>query len=207
MTRYHICGAPSKSRTSTVGASENTRIGLGPVTRLPATQPDRRNRRTVFVPPRKNSGNHYDPHGSNYRVGSSLKPLEVLLVEDNVGDIMLMRQSLAREPVPISVHVAIDGSQAMQILSARQFEPDLIILDLNIPKMRGLSLLQRWRYDAPVVIFTSSSNPQDRQRAFDLGVKDYVQKPSHFDEYAEAVSGMVRSVGRIKDAPVAGTDP
>ncbi len=125
-----------------------------------------------------------------------MKPLEVLLVEDNVGDIMLMRQTLAHERVPISIHVAVDGGQAIDILAANQFEPDLIILDLTLPQVQGLSFLEQRHSDAPVVVFTSSANPQDRQRAFDLGVKDYVQKPSQFDEYAQAVSGMVRSLRR-----------
>ena len=125
-----------------------------------------------------------------------MKPVEVLLVEDNAGDILLIRQALGREPFPISIHVAVDGKQAMQMLDARQFEPDLVILDLNIPKVSGLSVLECTQPEVPVVVFTSSSNPQDRQCSFDLGAKDYVQKPTDFGEFVQQVSKIVRTWGR-----------
>jgi CheY-like chemotaxis protein len=125
-----------------------------------------------------------------------MKPVEVLLVEDNAGDILLMRQTLAREPFPISIHVAVDGKQAMQMLAARQFEPDLVILDLNIPKMSGLSVLERTQLEVPVVVFTSSSNPLDRQCSFELGAKDYVQKPTDLGDFVQQVSQLVRTWGR-----------
>jgi len=124
------------------------------------------------------------------------KPVEVLLVEDNAGDILLMRQTLAREPFPISIHVAVDGKQAMQMLAARQFEPDLVILDLNIPKVSGLSVLECTQPEVPVVVFTSSSNPHDRQYSFDLGAKDYVQKPTDLSEFVRQVSQIVRTWAR-----------
>jgi CheY-like chemotaxis protein len=122
-----------------------------------------------------------------------VKPVELLLVEDHAGDILLIRQALAGENFPISIHVAVDGKQAMQILAARQFEPDLILLDLNIPKISGLVVLEGIEPDVPVVVFTSSSDPKDRQSSFDLGAKDYVQKPTDLAEYGEVVSRMVRN--------------
>ena len=125
-----------------------------------------------------------------------MKPVEVLLVEDNAGDILLIRQALAGEHFPISIHVAVDGKQAMQMLAARQFEPDLVILDLNIPKMSGLSVLECTQPEVPVVVFTSSSDPLDRQCSFDLGVKDYVEKPTDLREYVQQVSQIVRTWGR-----------
>jgi len=118
------------------------------------------------------------------------KRVEVLLVEDNAGDILLMRQTLAREPFPISIHVAVDGKQAMQ-MAARQFDPDLVILDLNIPVLSGLSVLEFTQPEVPVVVFTSSSNPQDRQCSFDLGANDYVQKPTDLREFVQQVSQIV----------------
>jgi DNA-binding response OmpR family regulator len=125
-----------------------------------------------------------------------LKPVELLLVEDNAGDILLIRQTLAAESFPISIHVAMDGKQAVQILAARQFIPDLLILDLNIPKISGLSVLERIQPDVPVVVFTSSSSPLDRQCSFELGAKDYVQKPTDLGEFVQRVSQIVRTWGR-----------
>lgn len=122
-----------------------------------------------------------------------MKPVEILLIEDNAGDILLMRQVLASEPFQISVRVAMDGQQALQMI-ARDFRPDLIILDLKLPQVSGLSFLEGCPAHVPVVVFTSSTNPEDRQRAFDLGVKEFVQKSSDLTEFAQQVSKIVRSV-------------
>jgi len=120
------------------------------------------------------------------------KPIEILLVEDNAGDILLVRQALAGEQFPINLHVAVDGKQAVQILAARQFEPDLVILDLNLPKLSGLSVLECSQASVPVVVFSSSDSPLDRRSAFELGAKDFVQKPTDLQAYGQVVSQMVR---------------
>jgi len=133
--------------------------------------------------------------------GTVSKPLEVLLIEDNAGDILLIHQVLAGERFPVSIHVAVDGKQAMQMLAARQFEPDLVILDLNLPKISGLSFLECTQPDVPVVVFTSSNNPLDRQSSFELGAKDYVQKPTDLGEFAQVVSQMVRNWGYREGIP------
>jgi CheY-like chemotaxis protein len=123
------------------------------------------------------------------------KPIELLLVEDSPGDILLIRQVLAREPIPISIHAAVDGKQASDILAAGQFQPDLVILDLNLPKVSGLSFLERYHPHVPVVVFSSSTNPDDIQRSFQLGVKDFVPKPSDLESYKRVVSYIVRRWG------------
>ena len=130
-----------------------------------------------------------------------MKSIEVLLIEDNSGDILLIRQTLAHEPFPVKVRVAMDGKQAMQILADRNVDPDLIILDLDIPKISGLSLLECNHVTKPVVVFTSSTRAQDRQCAFELGAKEFVQKPSDLDEFARQVSRIVRDWGQPERAP------
>ena len=132
-----------------------------------------------------------------------MKSIEVLLIEDNSGDILLIRQTLAQERFPIKVRVAMDGKQAMQILADRSVEPDLIILDLDIPKISGLSLLECNELSTPDVVFTSSTSSQDRQAAFELGAKDFIQKPSDLDEFARQVSRIVRDWGRPEFVPQA----
>lgn len=129
-----------------------------------------------------------------------MKPVELLLIEDSCGDILLIRQVLARETVPVSIHVAIDGKQAAQILSEGQVTPDVIILDLNIPKLSGLGFLDGYGLDAPVIVFTSSTNPHDRERALELGAKEYIQKPTDLDAYAGVVSQIVRKWIRPSNA-------
>lgn len=124
-----------------------------------------------------------------------MKPIEVLLVDDNAGDILLMRQALARESYPVVIRVAMDGRQACQMLAGREFNPDLVILDLDLPKISGLSVLECTDPYVPVVVFTSSSNPDDRRAAFELGVVEYVEKPSDLAEYTNAVSRIVQHWG------------
>jgi len=121
-----------------------------------------------------------------------MKPIELLVVDNSIGDICLIRQALADEPYPINVRVAADGRRARQMLDAKDMQPDLVILDLNLPMLSGLAVLESTDPYVPVVVFTSLSNPNHRRAAFELGVVDYVEKPSHPTEFVEAVSHIVR---------------
>jgi chemotaxis family two-component system response regulator Rcp1 len=117
---------------------------------------------------------------------------EVLLVEDNAGDALLIGQALAEGPTAVKLHIARDGEQALQILREPDFNPDLIILDLNIPKMSGYAVMAlRPMTKTPVVVFTASQNEKDVDRAFSLGAREYIHKPMDLDDYKTAVSGMV----------------
>jgi chemotaxis family two-component system response regulator Rcp1 len=119
---------------------------------------------------------------------------EVLLIEDNAGDALLVGQALAEAAALVHLHVARDGEQALQILGQPDFKPDLIILDLNIPKISGYTVLSLYhpKKKVPIVVFTASENEADVGRAFSLGAKDFVHKPTDLDEYKVAVTGMVR---------------
>ncbi|HYL36834.1 MAG TPA: response regulator [Bryobacteraceae bacterium] len=120
--------------------------------------------------------------------------VEILLVEDNAGDALLIQQVLAGCPVRLKLHVARDGEQALGMLANRGFKPDLIILDLNIPRISGMALLERWgRVSVPVVVFTSSL--EERKRALELGACAFVLKPVNFDAFTDAVRGIVQEWG------------
>ena len=86
----------------------------------------------------------------------------------------------------------MDGEQALQVLADSDFKPTLIILDLNIPKIPGLVLLTRSKPSAPVVVFSSSSNPSEVHQALELGVREFVQKPYDFQEFANVVTKMIQ---------------
>ena len=121
-----------------------------------------------------------------------MKPVRhVFLIEDNAGDILLIRQILKELPIPIRVHVARDGAQALFMLAEGQFQPDLILLDLNLPRMSGNWFLARSKPSAPVVVFSSSSNPADIRDSAELGAKEFVQKSTDLHEYAERVSRII----------------
>ncbi len=116
----------------------------------------------------------------------------IFLIEDNAGDVLLIRQILQQQQIPVRIHVARDGSQALFMLAEGRFQPDLILLDLNLPKVSGSWFLERSKPKVPVVVFSSSSNPADIQGSVDLGAKEFVQKPTDLEEYAERVSRIVR---------------
>jgi CheY-like chemotaxis protein len=133
-----------------------------------------------------------------------MSPSEVLLVEDNAGDTLLIGHALVECPTPVKLHVARDGEQALQILKESDFNPDLIILDLNIPKMSGYAVLAlRPHKNTPVVVFTASENEADAERALSLGAREFVHKPTDLDDYKDAVSGMVEKwVPRMEPIPM-----
>ena len=116
----------------------------------------------------------------------------IFVIEDNAGDVLLIRQILQQQQIPIRIHVARDGAQAMFMLAEGRFQPDLILLDLNLPKVSGSWFLARSKPVAPVVVFSSSLNPADIQNSTELGAKEFVQKPIDLEEYAERVSRIVR---------------
>ena len=118
--------------------------------------------------------------------------VEVLLVEDDAGDAMLIQQALCDCPVPVHLHIARDGKQALLMLTNPHVKLDLIILDLNIPEISGTALLERWCVGAtPVVVFSSTANPIEKERTLALGAREFVSKPMDLDEYSAAVYGIV----------------
>lgn len=128
--------------------------------------------------------------------------LHILLVEDNPADVMLVREAIRRSSVQADVLIAYDGEQALRILDELQFAPDFILLDLNVPKFDGLTLLERHRdrFGAPVIVLTGSENPEDKRRALELGVHDYVVKPVGFDPFLSRVQELIERFTKQKAA-------
>jgi CheY-like chemotaxis protein len=131
--------------------------------------------------------------------------IEVFLVEDNPADVLLVRVALSQVPFPLRLFVAKDGEQALKMLSSPEFHPQLIILDLNMPRMDGQTVLQQYHQTKiPVVIFSSTQNKVEVQNALALGASEYVQKPIGFEPYANAVRGILkRWIVLPTDLPVA----
>src|SRR5215472_15126388 len=119
--------------------------------------------------------------------------LHVLLVEDSPADVMMVREAMRKSPVPADMVIAYDGEQASELLGSR-LAFNLVILDLNVPKYDGHRLLREHRLPegAPVVIFTGSEKPSDKDKALALGARDYVLKPRKFDEFVGTVQEILR---------------
>ena len=123
---------------------------------------------------------------------TDITPAEVLLVEDSAGDALLASQVLAEFPLPVRVHVARDGAQALQMLAGGTFRPRLVILDLNIPVVSGLQVLERHRSPGiPIVVLSGSSRETDKNLAIALGAVEYVQKPTSCHAFRDALWGIV----------------
>ena len=122
-----------------------------------------------------------------------MKPIEVLLVEDNAGDALLVSQALPECSTRVKLRIAHDGEQALSMLSERDYKPDLIILDLNLPKIPGHVLLQRYPCaKVPVVVFSAYWSDVDLDRAFGLGVREYVHKPMDLEAFKRSVCGIIQ---------------
>jgi len=119
--------------------------------------------------------------------------LHLLLIEDNPADVMMIREALRGSPIPADVAIAYDGEQAVKLLEGVGSKSDFIILDLSIPKGDGHSFLQKQKASngPPIVVFTSSSNGEDRRRALENGASDYVIKPANFNAFVQAVQEIV----------------
>ncbi|MGE5353470.1 MAG: response regulator [Acidobacteriota bacterium] len=119
--------------------------------------------------------------------------MEVLLVEDNPGDILLMQTVIEQlNDAKINLTSITNGMQASLYLSKAEKTPDLIILDLNLPQKNGFELLSELRADkrytdTPVVIFTSSNNASDRNTVLGLGANAYISKSIDLEEYKSHV--------------------
>jgi CheY-like chemotaxis protein len=124
----------------------------------------------------------------------------ILLVEDNADDELLTLRALKKNNIRNEVVVARDGSEALDYLfgtgvhSGRDLSvmPQIILLDLKLPKMDGFEVLNRVRASEmtkflPVVILTTSNEDQDRIRGYDLGANSFVRKPVEFEKFIEAV--------------------
>jgi CheY-like chemotaxis protein len=124
-------------------------------------------------------------------------PKTILLVEDNPEDVRLTMRSFKENHIMNEVHVEYDGLAALQYLSKLADQPDgtlpsVTLLDLDLPKVDGLELLQRIRAHPklkrlPVVVLTSSKEQVDLLRSYELGANSYIQKPVEFDEFNRAV--------------------
>jgi CheY-like chemotaxis protein len=119
---------------------------------------------------------------------------EVLFVDDSAGDVLLAQQILAECVLPVKLHIARDGEQALVMLANEHFKPAMIILDLSLPNVSGFDVLeQNPRKDIPIVIFSASVRLSDKERTLSLGAKEYVHKPMDMVGYRDALLGIVHN--------------
>ncbi|BAZ31569.1 response regulator receiver protein [Cylindrospermum sp. NIES-4074] len=127
-------------------------------------------------------------------------PIEVLLVEDNPGDAQLIRIALEDSKVSINLNVVEDGVEAMAFLRKQEKyhqvpNPDIVLLDLNLPKKDGREVLAEIKADTvlrriPVVVLTTSQAEEDILKAYSLAANCYITKPVDFDQFVKIVQSI-----------------
>lgn len=126
-----------------------------------------------------------------------IKPVDILLIEDSAGDVRLIQESLADGKLLNRLNVVNDGQEALNYLHrknqwAKAQRPDIILLDLNLPKVDGREVLRQIKSDPelktiPVVVLTTSQAEEDILKSYDLHANCYVTKPVDLDEFIDAV--------------------
>lgn len=132
---------------------------------------------------------------------NEIRPVTILLVEDNLQDIEITRRAFTKGRVKNDLTVVRDGEEALDYLYRRGKyrdpdsapRPGMILLDLNLPKIGGLEVLQQIKNDEslktiPVIVLTVSQREQDIVKSYDLGVNTYIQKPVEFDTFLRVVN-------------------
>ena len=140
--------------------------------------------------------------------------IEILLVDDSSADVDLTLHALKKNTLINRIHVARDGEEALNFLfcrepyeeRARQPLPQLILLDLKLPKVDGLSVLRALKEDRrtrwmPVIVLTSSKEERDLTASYDLGVNSYIQKPVDFEQFRETVHALALYWLVVNQAP------
>jgi chemotaxis family two-component system response regulator Rcp1 len=133
-------------------------------------------------------------------MATDAKPKTIFLVEDNRGDIRLIQEALKSSAVPCDVIIARDGMEAMAYLKDRSGEinaqpPDLILLDLNLPKKDGREVLAEIKADEalkhiPIIVLTTSRNEEDILKSYDLHVNCYISKSRNLSQLFKIVRGI-----------------
>jgi two-component system, chemotaxis family, response regulator Rcp1 len=133
-------------------------------------------------------------------IGKCAEAIEVLLVEDSPGDVRLTREAFKDAKIHINLHVAPDGKEAMAFLMregqyANAPRPDLILLDLNLPKKDGREVLEEIKESSelktiPVVVLTTSASDEDVLRSYRLHANSYITKPVDLDGFLKVVNSI-----------------
>src|SRR5262245_59023479 len=134
--------------------------------------------------------------------------MHILLVEDNPHDVFFVQHALKQVPQPVQLSVVQDGEQAVNFLFrvapyAQVAPPDLVLLDIKMPRKTGIEVLAELGHDVqvkrtPVIMFTSSDHPQEINRCYELGANAYLAKPSGLPQLVSTLSGLIEFWGTCK---------
>ena len=121
------------------------------------------------------------------------RELKILLIEDDTIELMKLNRAMLSLNMNHEVTEAINGEEALELLINEKYYPDIILLDLNMPKINGIEFLEILKNNEsikfiPTIILTTSSNEKDLLACFNLGISGYILKPLKYDEYIEKIN-------------------
>jgi DNA-binding response OmpR family regulator len=138
-----------------------------------------------------------------------MRESRVVIVEDNPADVLFVREALKQQGIAASLEHWVNGADARDALNRMREAPDLILLDINLPRVSGFELLRIVRNHAvltnvPVAIITSSLAAADKTTGEELGADAYIVKPSDYEEFMTGVGG---EIARLLQRPIAADGP
>ena len=149
------------------------------------------NRRLVLDRNGTNDNCLFNEKGITISAVSPRSTIRILFVEDHEADVRLAREALNEcHAGPLEIVTVADGEEAIGLLK-RRTDFDLILLDLNLPRIDGFQVLEQSRTSIPIVVFSSSWNENDSKRALALGAREFIRKPTTYDEYADTLCTVI----------------
>lgn len=124
------------------------------------------------------------------------KNLDILLIEDNLIEIMKMKRTISFLKLDHTIQEAKNGEEALEILKDKSKIPDIILLDLNMPKISGIEFLSIIKNNdelkhLPTIILTTSDNQKDLYECYKIGVSGYILKPLKYDDYVKKIEAVL----------------
>lgn len=122
--------------------------------------------------------------------------LDILLIEDDVIEVMKLNRAVSSLQLNHRIHEASNGEEALKVLEQKDKLPDIILLDLNMPKINGIEFLRIIKGDErlrhiPTIILTTSSNQRDLLECFKIGISGYVLKPLKYEDYVSKIEKLL----------------
>lgn len=134
-----------------------------------------------------------------------MKTLKILLIEDDMIEVMKMNRAISSLSLPHKIIEANNGEDALDILKDKDNIPDIILLDLNMPKINGIEFLRILKNDdtlkyVPTIILTTSSNQRDLVACYEIGIAGYILKPLKYEEYVTKIDKLLSfwSINELK---------
>lgn len=125
-----------------------------------------------------------------------MKPLKILLIEDDTIEVMKFNRVLSNLSLQYEILEANNGEEALELLHDTSKRPDIIVLDLNMPKLNGLEFLSILKKDAvlkyiPAIILTTSNNHKDLLECYKIGIAGYILKPLKYEDYIDRIQKLL----------------